>query len=182
MITCTDLHSERRELPLAYPQGYPVRDIVAVVKWLDVERSQRYQPGDGNTWCNIFAADAAAGWGAVLPHWVNPDNSQGHAFHGRELTANGTWQWLHRDGVRYGWVMVDRDDVQDKVNAGRFAIAIWRAQLGQHGHIAVARPGPVRDDGPWIAQAGAVNFSAGVVVEGFGKVTPEWWMVSDDVA
>lgn len=171
MILCTDLKSERRELPLALPPEFPQADIVAVLRWLDVERSPRYQPGDGVTWCNVFAQDAAAAWGAVLPHWVAPDGSPCRPYHGRELTANGTWQWLRSDGSRYGWAPAARPGY----DAGAFTVGIWRAPLGHHGHLAVVRPGPERPDGPWIAQAGMRCFSAGVVAEGFGRAVPEWW-------
>ena len=172
MILCTDLKSERRELPLAMPPHYPIRDMLEILRWLDVEHSPRYQPGDGSTWCNVFACDVAACWGAVLPHWITSDQAPALPYRGRELTANATVRWLRLHGQRYGWGPVSRPADYD---AEAFVIGIWESPRGQHGHVAVVRPGPARDDGPWIAQAGARCFSAGVVAEGFGRAVPEWW-------
>lgn len=175
MLLCTDLKSERRELPLALPWDHPV-SVVEAITWLDVDHSPRYRPDDTHTWCNIFAWDVANCIGSILPHWVDPENAPISPFHGRELTANGMAQWLWSDGERFGWGEVHRGDVQRKVNDGAFAIAIWKAPLGHHGHVAVCRPGPTRPDDPWIAQAGRKCFSCGVLSEGFNDLVPQFWM------
>ena len=195
MILCTDLTSDRRELPLALPPGFPRADLVEVARWLDVENSPRYRPDpepppaptDGKprqpppprrTWCNIYAWDVATAWGAVLPHWVDQDYAPARPYHGRELTANGIWQWLTAVGESYGWRRIARADAQAAANTDQLAVAIWRAPLGASGHIALARPGPWREDGPWITQAGARCLASGIYAEGFGSRSADWWACS----
>ena len=155
MILCTDLKSDRRELPLAMPPGFPVPCMDSVLRFLDVERAPRYQPGDGATWCNVFVTDVALAWGAVLPHWVAPDEDPGRPYHGRELTANGISRWLESPaGGRHGWTEIPLADAQSAANTDQLVVLSWRAPLGQHGHCAVVRPGPWGDGSPWIAAAG----------------------------
>lgn len=130
--------------------------------------SPRYQPHDGNTFCNIFVWDATILLGCEIPHWVDPDGNTTTIGGGREQTANDMADWLERNGKRDGWGRGDPETVQRVANRGNPAVAVWR-NSGGVGHIAMVRPGQLHPEkGPCIAQAGARNFRHGHVLDGFG--------------
>ena len=87
---------------------------------------------------------------------------------GRELSANGTVDWLAEYGSRNNWATGTAREAQDAANRGQFAVAV-RANPGGIGHVAVVRPGKCDPEtGATIAQAGWVNRNSSTVSEGFG--------------
>jgi hypothetical protein len=137
-----------------------------VAAQFDVERSPRYQPKPGATYCNVFAADVTAALGCAIPHV-----DRGHDGLLTELTANATVDWLAGPGsVRHGWELLpDGHTAQAMADAGRVAVAIWRNTSGGPGHVAVLMPSHGAP-GVWIAQAGAHNYARAPLASGFGAL------------
>ena len=139
-----------------------------VINQFAVGSSPRYQPRDGNTYCNIFAWDVTKAMGAELPHWVDSNGNPAAQGQGRELDANATNAWLNEHGAKSGWRKVSAEEAQAMANQGHPAVASWDNQ-GGIGHIAVVRPGEVTGNGPAIAQAGSDCFNDGHVYECFPR-------------
>jgi peptidoglycan hydrolase-like protein with peptidoglycan-binding domain len=154
-----------------------------VINQFAVGNNPRYTPrdssGDGirDTFCNIFVWDVTRAMGAEIPHWVDSKGNPTGVGKGRELSANGTVDWLHQNGNRHGWKKVSAQEAQRLANQGHPAVAVWK-NPGGIGHVAVVRPGEVTSKGPAIAQAGARNFNSGHVKDSFGNAPVEYW-VSD---
>jgi len=135
--------------------------LCAVVGALDVT-GPRYAPrdtsGDGkrDTHCDRFVGDVADAMGCVIPQ----------SWRGRELSANGTIDWLAGDGAGYEWAPVVEHQAAAFADRGCLVIACWRNSDGS-GHVAVVLPSPL--GGPLrIAQAGASCFFDRSIREGFG--------------
>jgi peptidoglycan hydrolase-like protein with peptidoglycan-binding domain len=152
-----------------------------VINQFAVGNNGRYTPrdssGDGvrDTFCNIFVWDVTRAMGAEIPHWVNNSGNPVGVGQGRELSANGTVDWLHQNGNRHGWKKVSAQEAQQLANQGHPAVAVWKNQ-GGIGHVAVVRPGEVTSQGPAIAQAGGRNFNKGHVKDSFGNAPVEYWV------
>ena len=135
----------------------------------------RYLPGNGNTYCNIFAWDVSRAMGAEIAHWVDPSGNIAAPFapHANEININGGVNWMNDHGVnQFGWKHSTPQQAQDAANQGKLAVVMWKNTGSGHGHIAVIRPGSVNNGGPEIAQAGRHNFNDGHVVNGFGQLSP----------
>jgi peptidoglycan hydrolase-like protein with peptidoglycan-binding domain len=154
-----------------------------VINQFAVGNNGRYTPrdssGDGirDTFCNIFVWDVTRAMGAEIPHWVDSNGNRANVGQGRELSANGTVDWLRSHGNRHGWKKVSAEEAQRLANQGHPAVAVWK-NTGGIGHVAVVRPGEVTSRGPAIAQAGSQNFNKGHVKDSFGNAPVEYW-VSD---
>jgi hypothetical protein len=119
--------------------------------------------GKMSTYCNIFCWDVTRAMGAEIPHWVMPNGDRAQRGEGDagEMSANATYDWLHKHGSRYGWRrLADVAEGQALANEGRPVVAILK-KAGGIGHVSVVRPGEMNDKGPPIAQAGRSNFNYG---------------------
>lgn len=171
----------------AYPlgeAGRPTgRDLAAIVRYLDVERSPRYQPTAKSTFCNVYACDYCYLAGVYLPRvwWIRPgvDQAVRYGETVAELNANALYAWLCEFGAGFGWARVDTlDRLQEAANAGHVCvISAHRRQPERSGHISVVvpeQPGSTaeRRDGrvrlPLQSQAGVRNFN-------FGCGLSRWW-------
>lgn len=148
-----------------------------VIDQFAVGSNPRYQPRDGNTYCNIFAWDVTKAMGAEIPHWVDAAGNPTDVGQGRELDANGVNQWLNNQGPSHGWREVSAEEAQEMANQGHPVVASWN-NPGGIGHIGVVRPGEINERGPALAQAGARNFNDGHVKDSFGNV-PVQYFVND---
>lgn len=132
--------------------------------------SARHQPHETNgkpgveTHCDSYVAAVAAAMGTVLPEvWPGPDGF-------RELSANGTIDWLEKFGPGYEWAPVDAHQARAFADLGQVVIVGWRNPHGS-GHVAIVLPSPA--DGPLhIAQAGKRCFFDEPIGNGFGNASP----------
>lgn len=135
----------------------------AVAAQFDVATEARYRPrdtsGDGliDTHCDAFVGDCTAALGAPIPFW----------WRAKELSANGSIDWLEKHGPRYGWRRALGDAARAMAAAGRIAVATWRNPAGP-GHVALLLP-PAPDGTIRIAQAGRRCLFDVPLVEGFGS-------------
>lgn len=144
-----------------------------VMKQFDVENNSRYTPGDGKTWCNIYAWDVTKAMGCEIPHYVNSDS--GAPMSQQEALANpGTYleqncdrhyDWLAEHGTQYGWREITADQAVQSAALGKPAVAVTR------GHIAMIAPNNAGDEGVHISQAGASNKNYIPISNGFGSQT-----------
>jgi hypothetical protein len=175
-----------------------VAELDAVVAWLDVEHSARWQPEGGLTFCNVYAADFCFLAGAYLPRTWWKDKALMAIARGqtpevvydgtiRELRADDLLAWLSDFGPQFGWHRVfDATALQAAANAGGVGvICADRDAIGRPGHISVVLPETasvpaVRDaDGnvqlPVQSQAGAFNRAR---FTGLGAGNDPWWQDS----
>ena len=159
------MSTEKRWEPRDLPRVTSVLEAVALA---DVEHHERYQPGDGKTYCNIFVWDvtrAVLGPRFEAPHWVGPDNAPCPPFEGRELSANALCIWLAVVGPVLDWRHVSAVEAGIAARHGEVVLATWENPSG-HGHVAVVLPG---DGNLHIAQAGKTCFANGSLAKGFGS-------------
>jgi LysM domain len=160
--------------PLTDQPGQRDADVYAqVINQFAVGNNPRYLAGGGNTYCNIFVWDVTRAMGAEIPHWIDAAGNIAApgAPHASEITINGGVIWMENHGVpQRGWRQVTPQEAQDAANAGSVAVVMWKNPTGGHGHTAVIRPGSINSKGPASAQAGAINFNAGHVADGFGHL------------
>jgi len=178
------LNSDNRQsLPLralvtSTPQDRDPALYGRVVDQFIVEQSARYKPTPGTTWCNIFVWDVTSAMGQEVPHWIDIDNrpADPHSPGARETTANMLADWFDSVTARNrGWREVSRTGSQDEANSGRPVVAAWKAPPGKHGHVAMVRPAVWVPQGPTVAQAGAINFSRGLIGRAFGVREPRFF-------
>lgn len=159
----------------------------AVVATLNVEKSGRYQPRNGQTYCNVYAYDMVRALGAYLPRvwWYSGAEQQLRAGkhvgsdYGKtvyEMNADGLWQWLEGTGQEFGWAKLDdMPAAQSYANAGRVVVLAAKNSRGP-GHISVVLPeteqAQASGEGaamrPLQSQAGAAN-------ENVGTGESRWW-------
>jgi hypothetical protein len=138
----------------------------ATLAVLAVETNPRYQrnrQGRGESYCNVFVADATATLGVPIPMRTSlPDGSE------RWWGPNAMQDWLLAEGAAQ-WRQVAAEEAQRLANAGYPVVAIWKNPQGT-GHVAMVRPGPepIGPGGPRIAQAGTLNLHDTDVATGFG--------------
>lgn len=181
--------ANRRAFPIGEP-GAPRRtsedpflrseELTAILDWLTVEGSARYQPTGRLTFCNIYAYDVCYAAGVYLPRvwWMSGalirimGGEQVPVRYGEtveELTANRLSRWLVDFGAVFGWRRtLDFDELQSAANQGQLGLIVARHhRADSSGHIAVidretenlqAR----REEGkvlrPITSQAGRENF------------------------
>jgi hypothetical protein len=155
---------------------------VEIVNFLAVDKSARYQPGAGKTYCNIYAYDYCYLGDVYLPRvWWNGraigDLKAGQSVEPKygvtiiELNANALHDWLNEWGDDFGWVKTTSlTELQDMANRGRVAlICAKRKDTNRSGHIVAVVPEQqglhvaVRSDEgevvkPLASQAGVRNF------------------------
>jgi hypothetical protein len=158
-------------------------DYSRVINQFEVGTHPRYAVAqNGATYCNIFAWDVTRAMGAEIPHWIINNDSTGSsavASDGKfkvaqgqmhEQNVNETMNWLNRFGQYHGWRRISYVEAQPLANEGKPTIAIWANPEGEHGHIAIVRPGSVSDSfesGAAEAQAGSLVNNALHLNEGF---------------
>lgn len=139
--------------------------LAFVVSQFHVEAAERFRkrdtdgrPGD-ETFCNFFAVAVSTAMSVPLP----------------QMRANALAMYL--DGQSQdpatGWERIDEHIAQRMADQGQLAVAVWANSAGP-GHIAVLVPS-LDQGGTWIAQAGASNFTRGLIVRGFGDREPEYF-------
>lgn len=177
------------------PTVQVVADQIAIVRYLDVEKSPRYQPTPTETFCNIYATDYCYLNGVYLPRvWWNPAALKSIALglvpsvkYGEtvnELNANALHDWLVAYGLDFGWREVaSPEKLQEAANQGHVGVICAAQSVRKRpGHISVVVPeagAPVAAthaaDGsvsiPLQSQAGAENFC-------FSCSEGPWWKAS----
>jgi hypothetical protein len=168
-------------------------ELAAIIAWLAVDDPAhlRYQPGNGRTYCNLYAHDYCHLAGAYLPRvWWSAGallrmgrGEKVAAHYGQtieEQRANDLFRWLRDFGEVFAWRRAaDLDELQLEANQGAIALIVARRKVdGKSGHIVVVAPETgelrARRDGtgkvsaPLQSQAGARNFRYGT-----GKA--DWW-------
>jgi hypothetical protein len=142
--------------------------LTRIIQQFKVAVNLRHLPKEGNTYCNIFVWDVTKALGAEIPHWVRDNGEPCPVGRGRELDANAVVLWLREHGPDYGWHPANTEGALTAANQGKPTVAVWLNE-GGIGHVAMVRPGqPDPEKGVPIAQAGAVNFDDGYLVDGFG--------------
>lgn len=150
------------ECPVALTCPPTAEQIREVVRWMDVEKSARWQPTGGATYCNIYATDLLhliyglrdSGRRGYIPRvwWTDPEKATAetkpvYAKNCREMSANSLTQWMRDYGPQFGWELHETRPTLDKNDV---AVVIGAAHKG-HGHIQVVLS--------WGAtQAGSTNF------------------------
>jgi hypothetical protein len=158
-------------------------EILSIIEWLNVDRSthKRYQPGEGKTFCNIYAHDFCNLAGVYLPRvwWTQraieklARNEMVEPLLGsntEEIRANSIFGWLRDFGERFGWRQTgELTKLQNAANLGAVGLIIAkRVEDGRSGHVTMIVPElddmkAKRDTSgevvaPLQSQAGAVNF------------------------
>lgn len=170
------------------------QQLAAIADWLDVERSARYQPAEGKTYCNVYAVDYCYLAGAYLPRcwWTEKalvKIAAGDAVTPkyddtlRELRADDLYRWLLDFGSRFGWRRVsDASALQNIANRGGIGvICADREQAGLSGHITVVVPETasekaVRDAAGNVVQP--LQTQAGAINRRYGSAGASWWQSS----
>lgn len=165
---------------------------LAIVSWLAVEQHERWRPGGGQTFCNVYATDVAWLMGAYLPRvWWLPaalaEFARGttptvrYAATVGELSANALFRWLDQWSMHFGWRRsVSMDEAQLAANRGHCVVICARHKVEvSSGHISCVAPESDRAralrDGqgvllPVQSQAGGRNVELGVTPPG------AWWL------
>ncbi len=127
---------------------------VRKVNPLDAKYLRHDVTGDNipETFCNLYAHDVCAEFGAELPHVI----------------ASEQINWLHTIGVKAGWRGVDAVEAKLVADKCGLSLATWFNAHG-HSHIAVLVPA-MEFDAIHITQAGVTNFILGPLVAGFGSL------------
>lgn len=155
-----------------------------VVRQFDVETNGRYKVnkrGRNDTYCNIFAWDVTRAMGAEIPHYVDAKTQQPRYYPdiqgARELNAAATYDWLGEKGAQHGWVRVSPQEAQRYANSGCPAVASFRGNSKNGGHIMVVVPSQDgqyhQDKGVAIAQAGNTLTSYTHMSNIYGKRTQQ---------
>jgi hypothetical protein len=164
------------------------QELTSIVKWLDVERSERYAPTSQHTYCNIYAYDYCHLAGAYLPRvWWTPGaldrlrrGQPESPVYGRsvtELNANSLFAWLKQHGSSFGWARTfDVTTLQDAANSGQVAvICAENRKPNRSGHISAVVPETASNEAvrngatvirPLQSQAGRSNVR---------YMTQQWW-------
>ncbi|MEO8097304.1 MAG: hypothetical protein ABI811_06340 [Acidobacteriota bacterium] len=153
-----DSATRQSQTTRAFPLGEPNRPsratgLDAIVRYLDVEHSPRYQRTPASTFCNIYACDYCYLAGAYLPRvwWTSTalasfaqgrDVAVKYGVTVAELSANALYDWLRDFGPTFGWTQTTSLDVlQSAANAGQVAvICVQAAVLSRPGHITAVIP------------------------------------------
>lgn len=170
-----------------------VADLAKIIAWLNVQRPahQRYQPGGGKTFCNIYAHDYCHLAGVYLPRvwWTGAALVRigkgetvppliGDTID--EQRANDLFRWLKGFGTTFGWrESANLTELQEAANLGAICLIIARRKAdGKSGHVVMIVPEnddqkATRDSSgnvtnPLQSQAGARNFN-------YGKGSKDWW-------
>lgn len=160
-----------------------VASIHKIMDWLDVANNnhKRYKPGNGKTFCNIYAHDFCHLAGVYLPRvwWRGPalvKLARGEMVQPLlgstidEQRANDLCRWLNDFGTAFGWrETASLTELQNAANLGAVCLIIARRKVeGASGHVVMIVPETdtekaSRNSGgevtnPVQSQAGSVNF------------------------
>lgn len=174
-----------------------IESMHAVVSYLQVDKSMRYQKADGKTYCNVYAYDYCCLTGAYLPRvwWYDTALLQlksGISLSAKlgisvyELKANRLYDWLDKWGLIFGWQRTyDLDDLQAKVNEGTTGIICGKNRDDtRSGHICCVIPetgtytanrANAKIICPLTSQAGSRNFQLNIDPKYRNYV---WWKSS----
>jgi hypothetical protein len=124
-----------------------------IVTALAVAESARYRPGNGKTYCNIYAYDFCHLARGYLPHvWWDAEAWDQLLVGQRpaakigdtvtELSANQLYDWFESSALLFGWLRAfDLDEVQTAANAGKVCVASGRHETpGVSGHVSLIVP------------------------------------------
>ena len=174
-----------------------LQQLTAIADWLDVERSARYLPADGKTYCNIYATDYCYLAAAYLPRcWWTGDAllrmGAGQVVEPqydrsiREMRADDLYRWLIDFGAMFGWRRVaDATALQRAANVGGVGvICADRHDEGRSGHITVVVPETasskaLRDAAGNVTQP--LQSQAGSRNRRYGSAGTDWWLGSQFV-
>ncbi len=166
-----DPHASRRT---SKKNASQVAEIHDVIDYLDVEEAERYLPGAGKTYCNIYAHDYAYLCGAYIPRvWWDKDalidiaagkNVEEH--YGKtvyELNANAIYDWFTSYGSDFNWKQAtDAMALQKRADTGSVCVIVARRKNRKRsGHIAAVVPqssGYSSSSWPVESQAGSINY------------------------
>lgn len=163
-------------------------ELHSIIDWLEVEKSARYKPKSGETYCNIYAYDYCYLSNVYLPRvwWTGKAISKLQKGESvvpvydqtiSELNANSLYNWLSEYGSDFGWRrVVDLTELQNEANIGSVCImSARRKDLNRPGHICAVAPETTKLNAirkndvvtcPLQSNAGASNFRYGGTV---------WW-------
>lgn len=146
-----------------FPQQY-----ITVCKQFDVVNNPRYQRNaSGATMCNIYLWDCTKAMSCEVPHWVDPVTGvEVPMGKGRELSANGVFDWFFAHGLDAGWMRCSAEQAKKRASAGYPTVVLWK-NPGKIGHVAMVLPGM---DYIHIAQAGSHNYFDVNIKMGFGGI------------
>ena len=144
-----------------------------VMDAFQVATNPRYQPRNGDTWCNIYVWDVTTAMGCEIPHYYNKKTGEpmtrdqclknpGTYY---EMSANRMTKWLEKYGAQYGWVECDEATAISQANQGMPTVTVGT----DTGHVAMVAPQADGETGVMISQAGGRNFNHGKLSSGFGK-------------
>lgn len=138
-------------------------NLLAATQALHVTEAARYRPANGNTFCNIFAADATQLLGCAIAH---------RDAQGNERTINQTILDL-RAGKYAGWTRVNANDAANRAQLGLPTVAVW-LNLKGHGHVTVLVPRPAGGivGHIYVTGAGASCREQCTIEQQFGPFTP----------
>lgn len=139
-------------------------NLLAATRALHVTEAKRYLPANGNTYCNIFMADATQLLDCSIAH---RDAS------GNERTINQTILDL-RAGKYTGWSKVNANDAANRAQLGLPTVAVWLNPKG-HGHVSVLVPRPLNGivGHVYVTGAGAACREQCTIEGQFGTLTPQ---------
>lgn len=150
-----------------------------VMEAFQVESNARYQPRNGDTWCNIYVWDVTTAMGCEIPHYYNrftgaPMTQEecvkkpGSYY---EMSASRMTKWLETYGEQYGWVACDEATAINSANEGMPTVAVGT----NTGHVAMVAPQNEGETGVMISQAGGSNFNHGKIKNGFGNYQVKYY-------
>jgi|GEM_PF-6815388 len=157
----------------------------AVLEVLDVENNDKYQPGGGKTYCNVYAYDVVTALGGYLPRvwWKEAalakikNGETVKPVYGKtvyEMNANAITKWMAEYGDDFGWKKeTDIAQAQAEANNGKIAILLAANKNAKRsGHVSVilseTEQHKANGDMPLASQAGASNYE-------HQAVTSKWW-------
>ena len=169
-------------------------ELAAIIDWLAVDDPDhdRYQPGQGKTFCNIYAHDYCHLAGVYLPRVWWSGRAIAELAQGQEVTprlgatideqrANDLHRWLRDFGSQFGWRRIESASAsQLEVNQGAVGLIVARRRVeGRSGHIVAVVPETSTETArrnssgdvtaPLQSQAGSVNFR-------YGNGRSNWWL------
>jgi hypothetical protein len=120
----------------------------ATVRKLGPTTNPKYQPRNGNTYCNVFTHDYMRARGLSEKQFPLQ-------------LANDTNKWLKSSSAaKQGWKQVSAEEAQRFVNNGGIGL-VSRLNRGGHGHIAPILEGQTQGGYPAISNVGSRNFLSG---------------------
>lgn len=129
------------------------KELGAIINWLNVEVSARYQPKTNSTYCNIYGYDYCYLSGVFLPRvWWLPSAiaklragrpvSPLYAQTVAEVNANGLLDWMKEYGTTFGWRRsFDVTELQNAANEGQVVVIMAKNRIPNNsGHLAAVTP------------------------------------------